>query len=128
MFHQGERRFFGLYADEYQRFSTSTFGELLAEARKFGIGTVLAHQDRNQLEVPDRSSPLRGWNLVVFQVQGSDADELAHAFDRTPPPPQVAGERPVMAPSNRPLDYLERHGTNDPHIARAVRQPRAVLH
>src|SRR5581483_311145 len=40
---------FVLYADEFQRFATSAFGELLEEARKYNISTILAHQRRAQL-------------------------------------------------------------------------------
>lgn len=40
---------FHLYADEYQRFATRAFATLLTEARKFGVHTATAHQDRQQL-------------------------------------------------------------------------------
>jgi type IV secretory pathway TraG/TraD family ATPase VirD4 len=34
---QSERRPFFLYVDEFQNFATQTFGEILSEARKYGL-------------------------------------------------------------------------------------------
>ena len=42
---------FMLFADEYQRFSTPTFAELLAEVRKYKIATTVGHQFRDQLDI-----------------------------------------------------------------------------
>jgi hypothetical protein len=47
-----DRRDFCLYVDEFQNFATQTFSELVSEARKYRLSTVLAHQSISQ--IPDR--------------------------------------------------------------------------
>ena len=48
-----ERRDFFLYVDEFQNFATGTFAELVSEARKYHLGTILAHQSISQIENRD---------------------------------------------------------------------------
>ena len=45
---------FFLYVDEFQKFVGGGFGDLVAEARKFGLGLTIAHQNLRQLEVFSR--------------------------------------------------------------------------
>jgi hypothetical protein len=85
-----KRRQFHLYADEFQRFATEDFATLLEEARKFGLGITMAHQNRGQLELNDKQAganlkqrTLSVGNLIVFRVP-TDAVELAGKFDTTP--------------------------------------------
>jgi len=94
-----QRRQFHLYADEFQRFATEDFATLLEEARKFGIATTIAHQNRGQLnsanskletDLKDRSRSVG--NLVVFKINSKDADDLAGEFDITP---QAAWEEEI---------------------------------
>src|SRR6266568_6150103 len=107
-----KRRQLNLYADEFQRFATEDFATLLEEARKFGIGTTIAHQNRGQLDAENRqlSANLKDRtrsvaNLVVFKVNSKDADELAGEFDITP---QEAWEQEVEKESFEPkIDMLE---------------------
>src|SRR6266849_1632492 len=107
-----KRRQFNLYADEFQRFATEDFATLLEEARKFGIGTTIAHQNRGQLDAENRqlSANLKDRtrsvaNLVVFKVNSKDADELAGEFDITP---QEAWEQEVEKESFEPkIDMIE---------------------
>lgn len=49
---EDERRDFYLYIDEFQNFATNTFAELVSEARKYRLSTILAHQSISQ--IPDR--------------------------------------------------------------------------
>jgi hypothetical protein len=88
-----KRKQFHLYADEFQRFATEDFATLLEEARKFGIATTIAHQNRGQLnsanskletDLKDRSRSVG--NMVVFRVNSKDADDLAGEFKITPQP------------------------------------------
>lgn len=44
-----QRRPFLLYLDEFQQFQAATLAEILSEGRKYGLGAVLAHQERGQL-------------------------------------------------------------------------------
>jgi hypothetical protein len=48
-----ERRDFNLYVDEFQNFATPTFSELVSEARKYHLATILAHQSISQIENRD---------------------------------------------------------------------------
>ncbi len=47
------RRDFFLYVDEFQNFATATFAELVSEARKYRLATILAHQSISQIENRD---------------------------------------------------------------------------
>ena len=40
---------FFLYIDEFQNFATDTFSEILSEARKYGLGLIVAHQFIQQI-------------------------------------------------------------------------------
>jgi hypothetical protein len=79
---------FYLYVDEFQRFATSGFEQLVAESRKFGLGLVLAHQNLRQLEAFSRyqGAPSRELveavlgnvaNMVVLGVSAYDAERLS---------------------------------------------------
>jgi hypothetical protein len=105
-----------LYADEYHRFATPAFATLLEEARKFGMATCLAHQRRSQLDHAHRAAPLGAVNLVVFGVSGEDGQELAVEFDRTPPPPEVIGQKPIQVLAPRPIQHILSHGHINPMV------------
>lgn len=110
-----QRRQFHLYADEFQRFATEDFATLLEEARKFGIATTIAHQNRGQLnsanskletDLKDRSRSVG--NMVVFKINSKDADDLAGEFDTTPPQPkqEEATRRAIQTPVSNPIHWL----------------------
>lgn len=105
-----QRRAFHLVVDEYQSFATSSFPTFQAEARKFNIDTVVAHQYRDQLDRDNRGSTLNAGNKVVFRVNGLDAGELAKEFDNTPPPPERTMQ-PLFRPYSQP-------GTGEPLYTR----------
>lgn len=116
---EDQRRQFNLYADEYQRFSTPTFAELLAEVRKYKIATVVAHQFRDQLDHANRGATLNARNLIVYEVSGKDADELAVQFDATPPEPEMEieeepwGDEEIKTPVRDVVSYLlSTHGSH----------------
>jgi hypothetical protein len=79
-----QRSPFFLYADEFQRFATPDFGTLLQEARKFGIGTVLAHQLRSQLDRELRSFVLGAGTIICFQLTSEDAREMIREIGEIP--------------------------------------------
>jgi hypothetical protein len=87
-----KRKQFNIYADEFQNFATDDFTTLLEEARKFGIGISIAHQNRGQLEFSLKDRIRSVANLVVFKVNSKDAEELAGEFDITP---QAAWEEEI---------------------------------
>lgn len=79
-----ERRPFFLYADECQEVATASMAQLLAGARKYGLGLILAHQDLRQLEAkaPEVSSALLGnaGTRIAFRVGDRDAKALAEGL------------------------------------------------
>lgn len=72
------RRPFFLYVDEFPNLTTRSFAGMLSEARKYGLGLVLAHQHLSQTdtEVSDAIFGNVG-NLVSFRVGTKDAPFLA---------------------------------------------------
>lgn len=48
-----KRKDFFLYIDEFQNFATNSFAQLLSEARKYRLNTILAHQTISQIENKD---------------------------------------------------------------------------
>ena len=84
----GNRRPFHLIVDEYHSFATESFPTLQSEARKFGIDTMVAHQYRDQLDIPNRGSTLNVGNFVLFRVTGRDAREMSMQWDNSPPVPE----------------------------------------
>jgi DNA helicase HerA-like ATPase len=76
-----DRTPFYLYIDEFQSFATDTLTSMLAEARKYGLSLVLAHQYLDQLTDEIRQSVFgNAGNLIAFRVGQRDArileDEL----------------------------------------------------
>jgi len=72
---------FYLYIDEFQSFATDAITSILAEARKYGLSLILAHQYLDQLTEEIRQSVFGNvGNLIVFRVGQADArlleDEL----------------------------------------------------
>jgi energy-coupling factor transporter ATP-binding protein EcfA2 len=81
-----QRRPFWLYVDEFQEFTTSSFANMVAELRKFGIGLVLAHQYLDQLEPDVRAAVIgNAATLISFRLGAQDAAfvarELAPRFE-----------------------------------------------
>lgn len=75
------RRPFLLLVDEFPFFVTDSFAELLSEARKFGLGLVLAHQYLGQLSETLRAAVLGNVGTsIVFRVGAEDALALAPEF------------------------------------------------
>jgi uncharacterized protein YkwD len=112
-----DRPSFFLYADEFQRFATPDFGTLLQEARKFGIGSVLAHQLRSQLnEFRElKSGVLGAGTLVCFQLTAEDAREMVRELS----PPVYQGALRPFLDEPRPLSFLWDHPEDDPELMAA---------
>lgn len=76
-----ERHPFLLVVDEFASFTTEAFASMLSEARKFGLGLVLAHQHMAQLDGALASAVLGNvGSLVAFRVGAEDAATLAQEF------------------------------------------------
>ena len=79
---------FTLYVDEFPRFVTPSFAEILAEGRKFGLGLVLANQHLAQIDERLRGSLLGNTGtFIVFRLSAEDALRLEAEFG----PPLDAG-------------------------------------
>jgi hypothetical protein len=64
------RRLFSVYADELQNLAGSTFGRLVAEARKYNIALVAGHQFWKQLAPPFREAMLAVGAMVFPLLSG----------------------------------------------------------
>ena len=91
-----------------QNFTTSDdFAVLFTQARKCGIATTIAHQERfGQL---GDNRPLAGatagaGNKVVFLLAVNDAQDFAPAF-ANPPPSETKAERKMVI-SKEPVAHL----------------------
>lgn len=73
-----------VYADEFQSFADHRMGELLAEARKFGLRLTLAHQFAAQLP-PEVLQAVIGnvGTVIACRVGASDAESLERIFAPT---------------------------------------------
>lgn len=75
------RRAFYLYVDEFHNFLTLSFADILAEARKYGLNLVLAHQYLEQLDEKLRAAVFGNvGTLISFRVGVEDAKLLAREF------------------------------------------------
>ena len=85
-----ERRDFFLYVDEFQNIANESFSELLAEARKYRLGLIMANQYAEQLEgnrtaVGGKGSVLSAilgnvGTILSFRLGVRDAESLSPVF------------------------------------------------
>lgn len=80
-----DREDFYLYVDEFQNFTTDSFGTILSEARKYKLNLVLAHQYISQLSESGNDKVKNAifgniGTLISFRVGSDDADVLAKEF------------------------------------------------
>jgi hypothetical protein len=66
-----------LYVDEFQQFQAATLVEILSEGRKYGLGAILAHQERGQLGT-DVGHALGNCAVSVFFRPAEDDLSFAH--------------------------------------------------
>lgn len=85
---EAERRPFFLYVDEFQNVPREDFAELLAEARKYGLGLVMANQHASQLQENQYGQTAKTLEaifgnvgiFVIFRVGIEDAKGLSSLF------------------------------------------------
>ncbi len=78
-----QRRDFWCYMDEFHHFITTLMAEILAGARKYRLGLVLAHQVLRQLDADRDVSGAMLSNCctrIVFKVSDADARTLESGF------------------------------------------------
>lgn len=76
-----ERKDFYLYVDEFQNFATSSFVDILSEARKYRLNLILSNQYLGQIDEKIRMAILGNvGTLVSFMVGAEDAKYLSQEF------------------------------------------------
>ncbi len=99
-----DRELFALYLDEAHRYETEDLTTLLAEARKYGIATTLAHQFRGQISERMKGATLNVSNYIIFRIASEDV-EVAGIFDTTPQVEVVSREE-ILVPRKSVLTHL----------------------
>jgi hypothetical protein len=80
---KAERRDFWCYIDEFQHFITPSMAEILAGARKYRLGLILAHQELRHLDADrDVAGAVLSncYTRVVFKVGDADARAMENGF------------------------------------------------
>ncbi|MGB7290943.1 MAG: type IV secretion system DNA-binding domain-containing protein [Thermodesulfobacteriota bacterium] len=81
---EAQRKDFYLYIDEFQNFVTKSMESILAGARKYRLGLILAHQELMQIWGKDRevaSSVISNpFTRVCFRLGDFDARKLSEGF------------------------------------------------
>ena len=72
---------FHLWIDEFQNFTTDVFGEIVSEARKYGLRLGVAHQTLDQVPKPVLDQIIKNAEvLTAFGISFEDADRLQSSF------------------------------------------------
>ncbi|MEX2028465.1 MAG: TraM recognition domain-containing protein, partial [Candidatus Curtissbacteria bacterium] len=81
---EDQRPDFFLYVDEFQNFATDTFGDILAEARKYHLNLIVANQFIGQIEEEVKNAIFGNvGTIIAFRVGVTDANYLQHEFSPT---------------------------------------------
>ncbi|MFA6603488.1 MAG: type IV secretion system DNA-binding domain-containing protein [Patescibacteria group bacterium] len=76
-----ERQDFYLYVDEFQNFATTSFANILSEARKYRLNLIVAHQYIEQLEEEVRDAIFGNVGTIIsFRVGAADAQFMETEF------------------------------------------------
>jgi len=75
---ESKRKKFYLYIDEFQNFATESFKDMLAEAGKYKLALILAHQNLAQLPALLRAAILSNCGIqTYFRISRDDSNILA---------------------------------------------------
>jgi len=78
---EAQRQDFFLYVDEFQNFASSSFANILSEARKYRLSLIMAHQYVAQLDETVRDAVFGNVGTVsTFRVGAGDAEMLAKEY------------------------------------------------
>jgi len=76
-----KRKDFFLYVDEFQNFATTSFVNVLSEARKYRLALILGHQYITQMEEDVRDAVFGNvGTIIAFRVGADDAEYLEKEF------------------------------------------------
>lgn len=78
---ESERRIFYLYIDEFQTYTetaTGSYSDILARARKYGMGLILAHQQTKQVPGKLLADIIGNVStMIAFNLSAQDANKIA---------------------------------------------------
>jgi hypothetical protein len=78
---EGQRRDFYVYIDEFYNFTTASFANILAEARKYRLNLIMAHQYIEQLDEELRAAIFGNVGTIIsFRLGARDAWYMAKEF------------------------------------------------
>lgn len=108
-----DRRPFYIYIDEFQNFATTTFVEMLAESRKYGLHLFMAEQSTYQQDKEVTYNILNNANNLICFSMGNPMDErlVLPRFQ----PPLTEGEIQNL-PSYNFYARIKPVGTNDSQL------------
>jgi hypothetical protein len=127
------RQDFWLYIDEFHNFITPSMAEILAGARKYRVGLILAHQELRQLQRdPEVASAVLSnpYTRVCFRVGDQDARTLASGFSSFEAKDlQNLGTGEAICRMERSdFDFnLRVPAPEEPDEAEATERPRAII-
>lgn len=79
---EDKRKDFNLYIDEFQNVTTKTMSTVLAEARKYRLAMIFAHQYIGQLDENTQKAVFGNvGSMLTFRVGPDDAKYLANQFE-----------------------------------------------
>jgi hypothetical protein len=79
---ENQRRDFYLYIDEFQNFATTSFAQIMSEARKYRLNAILAHQTIAQIEDHDLVKVILAntGSIISFRTGGPLDEEFILPF------------------------------------------------
>ncbi|MBA3723504.1 MAG: ATP-binding protein [Candidatus Levybacteria bacterium] len=79
---ENQRKDFYLYIDEFQNFATSSFAQIMSEARKYRLNAILAHQTIAQIEDHDLVKVILAntGSIISFRTGGPLDEEFILSF------------------------------------------------
>jgi hypothetical protein len=81
----GRRSPYSLIIDEFERFGSEVFCDLMSEARKYGLMVTAAHQHTAQLSDSVRAAMLSAGTIICFRLSAADAELISLDFAPLPP-------------------------------------------
>ena len=114
---------FYLYVDEFQNMATSSFSNILSEARKYHLNLVIAHQYLDQLS-PEIGSAVFGnvGSTIAFQVGANDAEVLSQHFAH----PRLTPQDFINLSKYNILCRIMTEGQTSPPFSATTLPPQAV--
>ncbi|MDA8118242.1 MAG: type IV secretion system DNA-binding domain-containing protein [Actinomycetota bacterium] len=94
---EAKRRPFHLYLDEVQDLQSGALAEMLSEARKYGLGVVLAHQSMGQLEDSLADAVGNCSTEVVFHPVEGDGPRVRRELQGRVSEKELSGLKPRQA-------------------------------